>query len=215
MEIFLKWLLLAGIQTGATMSPGPAFAMTVRNTLAYGRRAGIFTAIGLGAGVGAHVLFVLLGFAVIISQSVLLFTLIKYAGAAYLIFIGAKALFAHKKENADDDILQTQKSRKNISDLKALWIGFLTNLLNPKAMIFFSAVFSQFLEPNMGYEIMGLYFITMVSIEILWFSTLTTILTHKAVKARFTNFAHWVERVCGGLLVGLGVKLASSRALAP
>lgn len=217
MEFLTAWLLIAAVQLAATLSPGPAFAMALRNALAYDRRAGIFTAIGLGAGVGAHVLFVLCGLAFILSQSVFLFTAIKYIGAAYLLYVGSKALFAKKaadEENAGQNLksaLQEQPAGRPCSDLKALRMGFLTNLLNPKAVIFFTAVFTQFIDPHTPTGIVALYGATSVVIEIGWFATLALILTHKSVKARFMRISHWIERVCGGLLMALGVRLALSK----
>lgn len=217
MDILAKWLLLASVQTAATLSPGPAFAISVRNALAYDRRTGVFTAIGLGAGVGAHVLFVLCGIAVVIAQSVMLFNLIKYAGAAYLIFIGAKAIFARKREDSEplEEKLDIPKAKKSLSSFGAFRIGFLTNLLNPKAVVFFTAVFSQFISPETSYEVMGLYFLTCVMIETIWFSIVSIVLTNPLIKAKFLNLAHWVERVCGGLLIALGVKLATNKGLGP
>lgn len=215
MDIFLAWLVLASVQLAATLSPGPAFAVSVRNALAYDRRAGLFTAIGLGAGVGAHVIFVLCGIAVVISQSVLLFNVIKYVGAAYLIFIGFKAILARKKDAQEQKTtnaaLDTAPSRKTISDTKAIQIGVLTNLLNPKAVIFFTAVYTQCINPETGWEILALYGVTSVIIEAGWFSCLAIILTNRSVKAKFMGFAHWIERVCGGLLMALGVRLALSK----
>ena len=211
MEFFITWMILASVQLAATLSPGPAFAVTVKNALAYNRRAGVITAVGLGFGVGAHVIFVLTGLAVILSQSVIVFNIIKYAGAAYLIYIGFKGLRAKKAENADEPQTDTQPHYKTMSDLKALQIGFLTNLLNPKAVVFFTAVFTQFIGAETSFWALIMFGLTAVAIEMGWFATLSTILTTPQVKARFTSFAHWIDRVCGGLLMALGIRLALSK----
>ncbi|MCB1784466.1 MAG: LysE family translocator [Alphaproteobacteria bacterium] len=211
MELFLKWLALAGVQTAATMSPGPAFVVAVRNAMTYGRKAGIFTAIGLGCGVGVHVAFVLFGIAYILTKSVLLYTIVKYAGAAYLVFIGIKALKSKKAEPADPANEQTAgKPAKTISSYKAFLIGFMTNVLNPKAVVFFTAVYAQFIDPAMSWQIHALYGITSVTIEILWFSGVAIVLTNPAVKRKFDKIVHWIERSCGALMIALGAKLALS-----
>lgn len=221
MEFLAKWLLLTGITTAATLSPGPAFAVSVRNALAYNRRAGLLTALGLGAGVGAHALFALCGIALIIAQSVMIFNAIKYAGAAYLIFIGVQSLRKRAKPADSNNTaksaqsippVKTQEASKNISDAKAFKIGFLTNILNPKTVIFFTAIFTQFITPDTSHSVMALYLLTCTAIETIWFSAVSTLLTNSAIKARFTKIAHWVERICGGLLIALGVKLALSKA---
>lgn len=218
MEILFKWLLLASVQTAATLSPGPAFAISVRNAIAYNRRVGILTALGLGAGISAHILFVLCGLSFIITQSVLIYNFIKYAGAAYLIFIGVKALKARKNApentalNAPSNMIEEPAAVKTLSDFKAFKIAFLTNLLNPKAVIFFTAVFTQFITPETHYSIMVLYFLTCVIIEITWFTALSFILNTPMVKTKFLRISHWIERVCGGLLIALGLKIALHKA---
>lgn len=206
-EFLVAWLVLASVNFVATISPGPAFALTVRNAIAYDRRAGIMTAIGLGLGIAGMVTIVLGGFAAIISQSVLIFNIIKYVGAAYLVYIGAKALMAKKPAivNAAEEHISAVRK---ISDLAALRMGYLTNQFNPKGLVFFSAVFAQFISPGTPWQVLVLYGLTSVMIEILWFGTVAFILTNPLIKQRFMGISHWIERVCGGLLIALGVRLA-------
>ncbi len=218
MDILLKWALMASVQLAATMSPGPAFVVCVRNALTHGRAVGVFTALGLALGVGAHVLFVLLGIALIISQSVFLFNLIKYMGAAYLCYIGVKSILFSKKRDASDDMQGEQAGitavKSNVKSMrfdKAVLNGFLTNLLNPKAVVFFTAVFTQFIGPDTSHIVHVVYGMTSVIIEFLWFSGVSIVLTNARVKRKFMAVMHWVERTCGGLMVGLGVKLALSK----
>lgn len=211
MEFFIAWFIFASVQLVATMSPGPAFAVVFRNAAVSTRRAGVMTAIGLGIGVGVHVFLVLAGLAMIVTQSVLLFSVIKYAGAAYLIYIGIKGLRAKKQQAMSDEVLAVDTQapvQKSVSDLKALRIGILTNLLNPKAMVFFTAVFTQFIAPGASVALMAAYGVTSVAIEVLWFAGLSFVLTDIRVQQKFKRVSHWVDRVCGGLLTALGVKLA-------
>lgn len=216
MEFFLQWLLMASVQGAATISPGPAFVVAVRNAMSYDRRAGIFTAFGLGLGVAVHVMIVLCGLAVLLQHYTFVFDVIRYAGAAYLIYIGGKAILLTKRKDksasaGDVPAEQVVSARAAISGRKALSIGFFTNLLNPKAVIFFTAVFTQFIGPGTPVSVMALYGLTSVVIEILWFSGVAVVLTDRRIKARFLGAVHWVERTCGGLMIGLGVKLAFSR----
>ncbi len=213
MDLLIAWLLLASINITATVSPGPAFIMAVKNSLTYGRRAGVFTAIGLALGVGVHAAFVLVGAAYILMQSAFIFNLLKYLGAAYLIFIGIKALRAKKTEKSVIDANTQPQQYKEITSLNAVKMGLLTNLLSPKALVFFTAVYTQFIGIDTPVFMLVLYGLTSICIEMGWFSTLSCILTHKRVKDTFNNFAHWVERLCGGLLVALGVRLALSKGL--
>lgn len=214
MVLFFQWLLMASVQAAATISPGPAFVLAVRNAMAYDRRTGLFTAIGLGLGVGAHVLVVLGGLAVLLQHYTFVFDFIRYAGAAYLIYIGVKGLRARRKltEAASEAVAEESDSRRSeINAGKALSMGFLTNLLNPKAVVFFTAVFTQFIGPETPVSIMVLYGMTSFVIEIAWFSAVAIVLTNRRIKARFMGVVHWIERSCGGLMVALGLKLAFSR----
>lgn len=212
MEFFYKWLALAAVQGAATMSPGPAFAMSVRQTLAHDRRTGILTSVGLGIGVGIHVLFVVLGISVLISKSVMLFNVIKYGGAAYLVYIGIKGLMSKKAApDSDKNAAQIQEKKKTISAFKAVQTGILTNVLNPKAVAFFTAFYAQFTTTDTPIEMLALYGATSVAIEMGWFSLVSIFLTTPEIRKKFIAWKHWVERVCGGLLVGLGIKLAISK----
>lgn len=215
-DLFLMWAVMASVQLAATISPGPAFVISVRNALVYSRRVGVYTALGLALGVGMHVVLVLVGLAVLISNSVFLFTAIKYIGAAYLIYIGMKALFSAPKTPVNGDILEDKGGsserflpcERMISARKALGIGFLTNALNPKAVIFFTAVFTQFIGPETPFFMLVVYGVTSMVIEFGWFAAVSIVLTNASVKRRFMRIMGKIERACGGLMVLLGVRLA-------
>lgn len=208
MEIFWAWMLFLIVDIAAAMSPGPAFVALVRNAMAYDRKTGIATALGLALGVSIHVILVLGGIAFVITQSVLLFNVIKYGGAGYLIYVGIKALRSGRRRVVVDT---GEECAKTITLSQAVLQGFWTNLLNPKAVVFFTAVFAQFIHPSMSFSVQILYGFTPICVEFLWFSGLAIILTNMSIKRRFMNVIHWVERLCGGLMIGLGVKLALFR----
>jgi RhtB (resistance to homoserine/threonine) family protein len=208
MDIFwINWFLLIGIFAMALAAPGPDFVMAVRNSVLHSRTAGIFTAIGFALGVGIHVTYTLFGIATLISQSVLLFSILKYAGAAYLFYIGIKSL----RSNGYDRTSVQDVPKIGLSPLKALWSGFLTNALNPKATLFFLSIFSQFIGPQTPLAAQLLYAGTCVVMTALWFSFVAIVLTNQKVKAVFLKFTKWIDRVCGGLLIALGIKLALSK----
>jgi RhtB (resistance to homoserine/threonine) family protein len=205
------WLILASVNLAATVSPGPAFVLTVRSALTHNRRAGLLTALGLGLGITVHVTIVLSGFAVLISSSALLFDLLKYAGAAYLAYIGIKGVLAKKRSARN--IADGLEPVKTISDVQALRIGILTNLLNPKAIVFFAAVYAQLITADTPWQILILFGLTSMIIESGWFSIVTLVLTDPRVRDKFFGISHWIERVCGGLLIALGIRLALSKGL--
>ena len=210
--VWLNWFLLIGIFSMALASPGPDFVIVVRNSILYSRQIGFFTAIGFALGVCVHVTYTLFGIAAIIAQSVFLFNLLKYAGAAYLFYIGIKALRSQGFQTENNSELMSDP-KNQLSAHSALWSGFLTNVLNPKATIFFMAVFSQFVGPETSFITQIIYASTCVVLTAIWFSLVALVLTNPKIKAGFLKFTKWIDRVCGGLLVALGIKLALSKAV--
>lgn len=211
MSFFFVWISFVTIMVLGAASPGPDFVITVRNAISHSARAGIMTAIGIGLGIWVHVSYSILGIAALISQSVVLFSIIKYIGAAYLTYIGIKALrsrgYEHKRFSDDN----AQQSRPHYKDTKALRDGFLTNLLNPKATLFFLALLPQFLGPETAVLQKIVLGISAGFFPALWFIGIALVLNQRSIRRQYMAFAKWIDRVCGGLLIALGVRLALSK----
>lgn len=188
--------------------PGPDFVVAVRNTLTYGRRAGLWAALGFGCGVAVHATYTLFGIAALIAQSILLFNLLKYAGAAYLIYMGWKAI----RSNGFSSDPAMPPGDAALDGLTAFRSGFVTNLLNPKASLFFLALFTQIVDPHTPGTIQILFGFTCVAMVILWFSLVACVLSAPIVRTRFLRGAKWIDRACGGIFIALGLKLALTRA---
>jgi RhtB (resistance to homoserine/threonine) family protein len=183
--------------------------MAIRNSLVHSRAVGVYTAVGLALGLAVHVIYSLVGIAVLVSRSVLLFNAIKWLGAAYLIYIGVKALRARKHDPADTNGIEGKRRvPKEMSALAAVRSGFLTNLLNPKATLFVLALFTQVVSPETPLLAKGVYGLTAVSVELGWFALVALLISTGPIKRRFDASVHWVERLTGAVLVSLGLKLA-------
>lgn len=206
---FSEWLILVMAMTIGVMSPGPDFIITLRNALAYGRTTGLWTAMGLAGGVGVHVTYNLVGIAALIAHSVILFNIIKFAGAGYLLYIGVQAL---RSQGMRTDPALGDVTIKTMSDMSALRSGFVTNVLNPKATLFFLALFSQIISPETTMSGHILYAATCVTITGLWFSTISLFLTTPAIRNRFLKISKWIDRTCGAVFIALGLKLALTKA---
>lgn len=202
----INWGLLITVFWVALMSPGPDFVVAVRNAVLYSRATGLMTALGFAAGVAVHVGYTLAGLAALIAHSVIAFSILKYAGAAYLFFMAYKALKSKGFEAPSID--GTEQEKRKLSPFKAFRDGFLTNLLNPKATMFFLAIFSQFITPETGHAVQALYGATCIVMTGLWFSFVTLVLTGQRIKSIFLRASRWIDRICGVLLVGLGIRLA-------
>lgn len=206
--LLAQFITIAVIHLLAVASPGPDFAIVTRNSLVYTRKIGIYTSLGVALGIGVHVAYSLLGIAFIISQSIILFNVIKYVGAAYLIYIGIKSLLA--KRNKDEKVENFEKAKNFISPLSAAWTGFLTNVLNPKVTLFFLALFTQVINPATPKFIQFLYGIEMIVATFVWFTLVSLLFSNTFVKAKIAKVQHYIERVMGAVLVALGIKVALS-----
>jgi RhtB (resistance to homoserine/threonine) family protein len=212
MEYALPLFLWFTVNLAATISPGPAFAMTVRMAIAHDRRAGLWFSLGLGAGVGIMMALVISGLSYVLASSAFVFNIIKYAGAAYLVYIGIKAIRARKNNAADANADETVVNVP-IRNFSAFKQGLITNCLNPKALVFFMAVATQFITPATPLLVIIGFGIIAIVLEAGWFAGVTLVLTDPRIKGVFMSISHWIERACGTLLIGLGIKLALTKVL--
>ncbi len=188
----------------AVISPGPDFIMACRNSLTYSRKTGIWTAIGFGFGIAVHIFYSLAGLALIISKSILLFNAIKFLGASYLIYIGLKSVLSKSSKIELDEY----HKKEDITRLVAIRIGFLTNVLNPKATLFFLSLFTLVISPETPLLIMGIMSVIMIINTMLWFSLVAVFLTQKRIHSIFERFQDVFNKTLGGLLIALGIKVA-------
>ncbi len=206
MEYLDEFLTVAVIHLLAVASPGPDFAMVLRQSLSAGRSAAIWTSVGIGLGILVHVAYALLGLGLIISQSVQIFNIIKMIGAGYLLYIGWKSLRAKPERlvtEADEDM-----PLRKYTSAQALRIGFLTNVLNPKATLFFLSLFSVIIKPDTPQSVQFVYGLYMSIATGIWFCGLSFVLTQPVVRRGFIRFGHWAERCMGVVLIALGIRLA-------
>lgn len=188
----------------ALISPGPDFIMCVRNALTYSRKTGIYTAIGFSAGISIHIIYCVAGLALIISKSIIVFNFFKFLGAGYLIYIGFKSITS-KSSHLE---IKDQEKKKDISPLAAIKIGFLTNVLNPKATLFFLSLFTMVISPNTPGLILGILSAIMIIETFIWFSLVSIFMTQKRIRSVFEKSQNVFNRTLGGLLILLGVKVA-------
>jgi RhtB (resistance to homoserine/threonine) family protein len=200
-----EFLTVALIHLLAVASPGPDFAVVVRESVAHGRRAGIWTAFGVGTGIFVHVAYSLLGIGLIVSQSIVLFSALKWLAAAYLLYIGFKALRARPADPASAEVVLDGERRTAGG---AFAVGFVTNGLNPKATLFFLSLFTVVIDPHTPLMVQGGYGVYLAIATAAWFCLVALLFSQQRVRAGFARMGHWFDRLMGTVLVGLGVKLA-------
>lgn len=196
-------LSLSGLAMISLISPGPDFAVVVKNSLVYSRKTALLTAFGITLGQLVHVTYILLGLGFVIAETPWLLFSIKCLGAGYLLYIGFKGLRAKKMAS----ILGSPHHKHDISPLSAIRSGFLTNALNPKCMLFFVSLFSVVIDPNVPFVIMLIYGAIIFVETLAWFGFVAFCLSGKRTREKFNAVGHWIERITGGVLMALGVRL--------
>lgn len=187
----------------AVSSPGPDFAVVVRQTLAHGRSAGIRTALGIACGIVFHVGYALFGLGWLLQQWPLLLELLRYAGAAFLLWMGFNALRA-QPATPTEATPAAPVARKDFR------IGLATNLLNPKATLFFVALCSALLTAQTPFSLRIGLALWIVATTAAWFSLVAVTLGHAGVRQRLLAHAHWIDRAVGVVLVGLALAMLLS-----
>ena len=200
-----EFLIVVLVHILAVASPGPEFAVMLRQALCQTRSNSLLTAAGIVAGILVHVAYSLLGIGLLIQQSVLLFSILKVIGALYLTWIAVQCLRA----KAGGVYVEAAKAPHQ-SRLAALRLGFLTNALNPKATLFFVSLFSVIISPGTPVFVQAGYGLYMALATFLWFSLVTVFFSQPRVRKGFNRFGHWLDRLMGGVLLLLAGQLLLS-----
>ena len=202
--IHFETFLIAGILLNLTPGNDTIFILT--KSIAQGRKAGIMSVLGIATGSLIHTTLAAFGLSIIIAKSVLAFTIVKYAGAAYLLYLGYKMI-------TDKSKLDGSISFENniINSLKIYRDAVLTNVLNPKVALFFIAFLPQFIDPGyrnsmVPFLLLGLTFTVTGTI---WCLILVSFSSSLFSKLRTNQkFSFWLNKICGAVLIGLGIKIA-------
>jgi threonine/homoserine/homoserine lactone efflux protein len=201
------WLFVAaGLLLNVT--PGPDFAYVVARSVQGGWRAGAVAALAIAAGCCVHIAAGMLGLSALIAASALAFAVLKWIGAAYLVWLGITMLLAHPK--AASPAGQAPRRADGVRLRAVFWQGFLTNALNPKIALFFLAFLPQFIRADasakaLAFATLGLVFNltgTLWNLGVAWFAA------RIAATGRIADAGTWLRRAIGATFIGLGLRLA-------
>ena len=201
-DLYPQFLSIAIIHLLAVMSPGPDFALIIRQSLSYGRKISIITSIGIGTGILFHILYCVIGLGMIISKYSYVFNLIKISGALYLMYIGYKSISSKSLLKTEGDILSN-----NTSNIDSFFTGLITNVLNPKATLFFLSLYIFIINEQPSVYIQAFYGLWMSIVTALWFCFLSIILTNNSIAKRINKFANFTQKAMGAMLILIGFKL--------
>jgi threonine efflux protein len=194
------------------ISPGADLAMVVRQSIVHGRRSAVVTSFGIGVSLLFHIGYTILGLGLIISQSILLFNIVKWCGVAYLIYIGIQSLRAGTTTTIAEPTPRNPQNEPRQSALKAFALGFAANALNPKPVFFFLSVFATVVSVSTPSAIKFGYGIVMASCLIIWFVGVSYFMTTPRMRAALSRTSKWIDRASGVVFIALGIKLATEKA---
>jgi len=199
-----KLALFIGVSWALIIAPGPDMLYVITRGMAHGRRAGMLSAIGVVCGILVHTTAAAFGLSLLIQTSALAFLVVKSMGAAYLLYLGFKTW-------REKSMFQLQTSASSAKSSALFWQGVLSNVLNPKIAIFFLAFLPQFVDKGSSYitlqmVILGVTFagFGLCFLLIVGYSSGTI---GKWLIAR-PRYAQFFQRLAGGILIGLGIRLA-------
>jgi RhtB (resistance to homoserine/threonine) family protein len=197
--------LLAGVLLNLT--PGNDTIYILSRTIAQGRKAGIMSVLGIATGSLVHTIFAAVGLSVIIAKSPALFTVIKYAGAAYLFYMGIRMILS-KSSIVKLDRPENEKYKR------IYWQAVLTNVLNPKVALFFISFLPQFIDPAyadhyLSFIVLGLSFTLTGTLWCLVLALFASFISTALIKNK--SAGSYLTKICGFILIGLGLKVAFTK----
>ena len=206
MDLVQGLILIFTIHLLAAASPGPDFILVSQQTLSNGKKAGFMCSIGIALGLSIHIIYSSFGLAAVIANSESALWVIKILGGGYLLYLGYKGL------RAKPAVIEGELAVKAIkySAKKSIGIGFLCNALNPKAPIYFVSLFTVVLSPDMPLYQIAIYGVWMMIIQLAWFSAVVGLLSQPRVHQQFKKMGHWIDRILGGAMVALGIKVITT-----
>jgi len=203
-EYFEQFLSIAIIHFLAVLSPGPDFAIVLKNSVISGRKSALLTSFGISIGIIIHVIYCIMGIGYIISNNILLFNIIKNIGAFYLFYIGIRSII-NKKQNVK--YINDAHVSEKLNNKRFFLNGFITNVFNPKATLFFISLFSLFIDHATPMTIQIFYGIWMTIITFLWFCFVSFFFTSNVTKIFISKYAILIDKIMGVVLVYISIKL--------
>ncbi|RBQ32198.1 lysine transporter LysE [Arcobacter sp. FW59] len=202
MDYLSEFLLLATALQMALISPGPDFMITIKQTINQGKKYAYYSSLGIGFGIVIHLAYTFLGFGLIIKVFPDFLNFVRILGAIYPIYLGIGSF----RSNSSKIKIKSEKD-KQYSFKKSFILGFLCNLLNPKATLFFLSIFTTIVSINTPFYIQGLYGLYCVLANILWYILIANILSQKKNMELFNKYRNIIDKFIGTVLILLGLKI--------
>ena len=181
------------------MSPGPSMVIVINNAIYKNRINGILTAIGHGFGIGIYAFFAVLGIGLIIKTNLFLFNTIKILSIFFLFYLGFQAIFSNPKMNFEKNAIKF--------GVKSFLEGFAISILNPKILIWFLAIYSQFMSASNDYILNVSLILIASSVDALWYIILVKLVTAKGVLEKLKSKLQLIQKLIGYLFITISIFL--------
>ena len=192
----LFWVQFAAICLIGAMSPGPSMALIIRNSIKYGRISGILFSLGHAIGIGIYATVSVLGLQFILINNLFLFNAIQFCGSVFLLILGI--LFLRDTRHN----LSLENEQKNVNSFMQ---GFAISILNPKILIWFAAIFSQFIEISSTNFVKLAMVLIASSIDGLWYIILTIVVTGFGLKQFLEHNTNIIQKISGVILISISI----------
>lgn len=201
---FSVWATIAIMHFVAVISPGPDFAIVLKQSLQKGLSSALWTSFGISVGILLHVAYSILGISLIISTTPWMYKGLLYIAAFYFVYIGISALRSQPSANQIDN--------QEVKTIQSPWykdfgLGFLTNGLNPKATLFFLALFSAAIPEQTALATKIFYGLYLALATALWFFFLSYISNVRRIRVAYQNYGYYFDRLMGSVLISMAILL--------
>ena len=197
-----EFYIIAIAHIFAVMSPGPDFALIARQSIMYGRKNAIYTSIGIASGIIIHIIYIVLGFN-LLSTNQFLFSSIRIFASMYLFYLGISSVLSKKNITFNN----IKKNRNTVSSfMQSYKIGFITNVLNVKAILFFISLYAS-INTETTNVILFLYGLWMSVITCFWFIFLSYSFTGKYMERFRTKYYNYLNKFMGIVLIYISIKI--------
>ena len=207
----LALLPLLGVWLLAVMTPGPDFLVVVQHATGRSRRHGIAAGTGIACGIVVWASGSMLGLSVLLARLSWMYDIVRFAGAAYLVYLGVRTLWSTWRRREAPDAPPVRTVRPEGGAWRAWRVGFLTNIGNPKAAAFFGSLLGAFLPAHTGPPLRVVVVAVMVGVTFAWYTAVAALFGLAPVARVYRRARRWIDRVMAAVLIALGARLAIDR----
>ncbi len=198
----MEFLTVASLHFFAVASPGPDFALVVRQCFRYGKKSAVWTSLGISVGILVHISMSLIGLGLLLTYQPNIFNGLKILASLYIFYLGIVSIF-----NKSTFSLDRKEKSSTVLYIRSFLAGLITNTLNPKALLFFITLFTLVISPSTSKLLQSTYGLYMSIATFLWFAFISIVFTSKSMRTNYLYLLPWIEKFMGLILVIISIRM--------